>query len=134
MRRFEQHFIRHIELWLSAAGVVLAFLIPTVLGPGIDFWKAVALTALFVGFLHGIVFWSVKRRQASVRAQTIDEVRDMLRGLAWKRLSGSEVSASPSEQQTFEEVHRLVDTLTEERLKRWNESEQRAGRVANLTV
>lgn len=134
MRRFEQHFVRHIELWLSAAGIVVAFVVPMVLGSGIDFWKAVALTALVVSFLHGIVFWSIKRRQASVRAQTIAEVRTMLRGLAWTRLTGPNEQTSSTEQRAFDDVHRLVDTLTEERLNRWNESEQQAGRVANLTV
>ncbi len=134
MRPFEQHFIRHIELWLSAAGLLVAFVVPTILGPGVDFWKAVALTALLVSVLHGIVFWSVKRRHASVRRQTIAEVRGMLSSLAWTRVTSSDASAPSSEQRMLEEVHRLVDALTDERLARWKAAEQQAGHVANLPV
>ncbi len=132
MRAFEQHFIRHIELWLSAVGVVVAFTVPTVLGSGVDFWKAVAVTSLVVGFLHGIVFWTVRRRQTGEREQTIREAREMLRGLAWSRVDGGGSVPETSQRHTFDEVNRLVEALTEERLAQWRRANWSSRRGATL--
>ena len=58
-----RHFVDNIELYLSAAGLVVVWAVAAVLG---------------VSVLHGAIFWVVRRRQRRIRAQSVHEIREML--------------------------------------------------------
>ncbi len=74
-----QSFIRNLELWLTAAGlVVVAIAAAWSAAVHIEPWRTAAIAATAVGVIHGILFWIVRSRQRKMRTQTIAEVQFML--------------------------------------------------------
>lgn len=133
-----QLFLKHIELWLSAAGVVVILLVGGLLGgSGAGQWKVTAITALVVGVLHGIIFWSVRRRQRSVREKTLREAHAMLRDGIQKQVAAlltMDARATEAQRKRLDGVFdsmilldHLLDSLSSERLRAWSTSEE--GRV-----
>ena len=127
-----------MELWLSAAGVLVILLLPRLLGgSGGTQWKAMAIMAIVVGVLHGIIFWSVRRRQRSVREQTLREAHAMLRDGIQKQVAAlltMDARATEAQRKRLDGVFdslilldHLLDSLSDERLRAWSDSEQ--GRV-----
>lgn len=70
MRRF---FSRHLDLWLSAAGLLVVGA-ASVLAPA-GLWLPVALAVFAV---HGVAAWAVRRRQRRTREAVIGEIREVL--------------------------------------------------------
>lgn len=69
----KKYFIEHIELWLSAVGIGIIWVVPLVVPPGgyvEEYWRVVAITAIAVGVVHGVIFWAVRRRQEKRKAET----------------------------------------------------------------
>lgn len=127
-----------MELWLSAAGVAVILLLPRLLGAsGGNHWKATAITAMVVGVLHGILFWSVRRRQRLVRERTLAEAQTMLRDGIQKQVAALltlDARASEAQRKRLDGVFdsmilldHLLDSLSSERLRAWTSSEE--GRV-----
>lgn len=121
-----------MELWLSAAGLVVILGTPLLFAEGqADWWRITALTALGVGVLHGLIFWLVRRRQRQIRREAIREIRVMLSDIVNNQLaviltSASQMPSRPEEQQLLAEigtsidtVSRLVQDLSEESLQAW---------------
>ena len=69
----KKYFVEHIELWLSAVGIAIIWIVPLVLPPGgyvEGYWKVVAITAIAVGIVHGVIFWVMRRRREKKKAET----------------------------------------------------------------
>lgn len=55
-------FVNHIELWLSEVGLLLIFGVAFFMGSsGVAFWRLIALIAVGIGVVHGLIFWAVRR-------------------------------------------------------------------------
>jgi hypothetical protein len=125
--------LKNIELILSAAGLLVIFLVPTVIAPQpADYWKVVALTAIFVGALHGIIFWMIRQRQRAVREEAIKEIRLMLQDRINNALATIMVQTSMSgvtkQEEQLEAIRQSVATisqqladLTDESLEKWKD-------------
>ena len=127
-----------MELWLSAAGVAVILLLPRLLGASNGTqWKSMAITAIVVGVLHGIIFWSVRRRQRLVRERTLREAHAMLRDSIQKQVAAlltMDARATEAQRKRLDGVFdslilldHLLDSLSSERLRAWSTSEE--GRV-----
>lgn len=131
-------FLKHIELWLSAAGVAVILLVGALAGGSREGqWKATAITAIVVGVLHGVIFWSVRRRQRLVRERTLAEAHAMLRDSIQKQVAAlltMDARATEAQRKRLDGVFdslvlldHLLDSLSSERLHAWSASEE--GRV-----
>jgi hypothetical protein len=131
-------FLNHIELWLSAAGVAVILLVGGLLGgSGGGQWKATAYTAIAVGVLHGLIFWTVRSRQRRVREKTLLDAHAMLRDGIQKQVAAlltMDATASDEQRRRLDGVFdslvlldHLLDSLSSERLRAWTASEE--GRV-----
>lgn len=82
-RSLTGHLLDNVELWLSGAGLLVILLVPSLAAGGAPhsttYWAVMAVTALIVGVLHGMIFWLIRRRQRRLRAEAIAELRVMLR-------------------------------------------------------
>ncbi len=122
-------FLDNIELFLSAVGVLLTFLIPT-LWSGATFWKVAALTAAGTALLHRLIFWTIRRRQRQVRADHIGEIREMLQDVIRDQFAVINLIVRDTSTHHIKEkaamldesmarIGYLVDTLNEESLSTW---------------
>ena len=125
-------FLRNIELWLSAAGLLVVWVASIIVSPGdANVWKVAALTALVVSLLHGLIFWIVRHRQRQVRRQAINEIKEMLADVVknqlavigmWLQLGETRPEfeaqlAGISE--SIGNISEMVDSLSEESLHSW---------------
>lgn len=129
-------FLRHLELWLTAAGlVVVAIAAAWSAAVHVEPWRTAAIAATTVGVIHGVLFWIVRNRQRKVRAETIAEVQFMLSDIVNNQLgiivAASDVSASSATsgqtaqhaERIHESVQRISDGvrhLSEESLRVWS--------------
>lgn len=130
--RVARHFVRHLELYLTAAGVVLTFAVPLMIGLA-PYWQQVAFTGVIVAIVHGFLFWSVRERQRRVRRALINDVRGMLRDRVNNALTVVMIAldpiAHPDEPETqhllrqaraaAEDVVRMLEELSLEALRDW---------------
>lgn len=127
-----KHFINNIELWLSAAGLLVVWAAAAFLGPrGVGVWEIAAVTALGVSILHGAIFWVVRRRQRMIRAKSIHDIREMLGDQVKNQLAvmrmwvpeGADRTAFEAHfdgiQESIDEIDTMMDGLSEEKLKAW---------------
>ncbi len=130
-------FLDNIELFLSAVGVFLTFLVPT-LWSGATFWKVAALTAAGTALLHGLIFWTIRRRQRHVRADHIGEIREMLQDVIRDQFAIINLIVRDNDMHHLQEkaamldesmarVGHLIDTLNEESLTKWKRRYKAAG-------
>lgn len=131
-------FLKHIELWLSAAGIAVILAVGALFGgAGAGHWKVTAYTAIAVGVLHGCIFWAVRRRQRLVREKTLQEAHAMLRDSIQKQVAAlltMDARATEDQRRRLDGVFdslvlldHLLDSLSSERLRDWSASEE--GRV-----
>lgn len=125
-----QIFIRHLELWLSAAGLAVIVLMPSIFVTELpDWWHVAGLTAIAVGLLHGVIFWIVRQRQRWVREQTLNEVRALLKHSINNPLTSIALQAgmfgdkNPAQVREIlaavDRISQALSTLSDERLTRW---------------
>lgn len=125
-----QIFIRHLELWLSAAGLAVIVLMPSIFVTELpDWWHVAGLTAIAVGLLHGVIFWIVRQRQRWVREQTLNEVRALLKHSIDNPLTSIALQAgmfgdkNPAQVREIlaavDRISQALSTLSDERLTRW---------------
>ncbi len=138
-----RRFIDHIELWLSAAGLLVVGLV-TLAAPGVEPWKVAAVTALGISVVHGVLFWVVRRRQRLVRAEAVHEIREMLTDEVKNQLAvigASLPSGALSEyagqladvSRSVDAISALMDGLTEEKLSAWKRTYSNAAEHYALT-
>ena len=133
-------FINNIELWLSAAGILVVFAVAGLAPGSADLWQVAAVTALGVSVLHGVIFWVVRRRQRRLRERSILEIREMLTDVVQNHLaiismalpSGAEHQGEVEiVKESIAKIADQVDGLSEERLTGWKTHYREA--VANAT-
>jgi hypothetical protein len=130
--------LSYLELWLSAVGVAVILFLPWLLGVQRDnYWYVTALVAISVGLLHGIIFWSVHRRQRYVCDHTVAQVRAMLRDDIHKQVAAlltMDAHATDRQRMQLDGVFdsiilldHMLESLSTERLRTWTGSAE--GRV-----
>lgn len=126
------HFLRYLELYLTAAGLALILAVPR-LFPPTDQVLASAVTATLVGLVHGLLFWLVRRRQRQMREALVMDLQGMLKDRINNQLQvvlihadGSEPELSADDQARLGEISRAVrevssmlDMLSLESLTSW---------------
>lgn len=131
-----QSFLRNLELWLTAAGlVVVAIAAAWSAAVHVEPWRTAAIAATAVGVIHGVLFWVVRSRQRKMRTRTIAEVQFMLSDIVNNQLgiivAAAEMSSSSTASNEAAEhaerirksVHRISDGvrhLSEESLGAWS--------------
>lgn len=131
MKRF---LLDYLELILTAIGLIIcALLIGFIESDSESKWHTIAVVAIVVGVLHGIIFFAVRHRQRKVRHEAIFEVGEMLRDRVTNHLtvvtalSHSQEDAHRHEvDQALREITTLVNSLSEDSLSSWKQ------RYANL--
>jgi uncharacterized YccA/Bax inhibitor family protein len=123
--------LNHIELILSAAGILVIIVVPTVLSSFVgDVWRVATVTATFVGVLHGLIFWLIRRRQRQLRSEAVREIKTMLNEVVKDQLAIIMVNAQlarPEEkrmqqiQQSVDRIVESVDHISSESLLRWQQ-------------
>lgn len=126
-------FLDNLELWLTGAGLAVIVAVPSAIGTmPASYWHVIAITAVLVGIVHGLLFWLVRRRQRLVRRATLFAARGMLRDVVNNRLQvlllgletatpGLDALALRDARAGVEHVSALLGTLSEESLRRWEE-------------
>jgi len=124
-------FLDHIELWLSVAGLVVALVVPQMLGvEDGSYWRVMAVVAIAVGLIHGAIFWVVRRRQRQIRHSSIHEIREMLADVVKNQLTAIDMYLPPEDQtivqqeldgirSSIQRITQEVDTLSEESIHHW---------------
>lgn len=87
--------LRHLELVLSAIGVMVILAVPMLFfrQPTLR-WQAAAVTAAAVGVIHGIIFYAVRRRQRLIRRDTIREMQLVVDDIVRNQLTVIGLSAA----------------------------------------
>lgn len=126
------HVLRQIEIYLTTAGLLVILLVPRFFSSEQQL-MVVAITAVGVGVVHGVLFWLVRRRQRLVREALIRDVQGMLKDRINNKLqvvlvaaTSSEVDLSADDQlrlreiaDSVQEVSTLLDRLSLESLSAW---------------
>lgn len=130
-----KQLLRNLEIYLSLAGLAVIFGVTLLLRPfGFDAWTVAAVTATFVGVVHGLIFWAVRRRQHTLRIETIREIQHMLKDMINNQLTVIQTMASMpcadmvDTRKFSDPVNRSVgkisaalQDLSDESLRRWKE-------------
>lgn len=133
--------VRNLELVLTLAGLVVIAGVPALLRPTPEgYWRVVAVTAVGVGVLHGLVFWTVRRRQRQVRAAALAAARLVLKDVVNNKLQlmllhaqelHAHAVAGPAARPAVDpsilvgardaaaQVSALLNTLSEDSLRSW---------------
>lgn len=130
-----QLVLRYLELWLSALGVAVILFLPSLVGVSREnYWHVTALVAISVGIVHGLIFWSVHRRQRMVRDRTVAQVRAMLRDDIHKQVAAlltMDARATDRQRVQLDGVFdslilldHMLESLSTERLRTWTGSEE----------
>lgn len=127
-------FLNNMELYLTAAGIAVTVLLPSIGGwQGSAWWQVAAITATLVGLIHGMLFWVVRRRQRQVRATIIAELRAMLKDRVNNQmmtlLGEVTLQTGASDDGMVEEtihlhaqhIQKLLNGLSEETLRAWQQ-------------
>ena len=124
-------FLRHLELWLTAVGLLVVWVVALLVPQSIEVWKAATFVALVVSMLHGVLFWVVRRRQRAVRLRTIDELREMMADRVKNQLAVIAMYLPMTQDremlemtlggihESIDEITRAVDSLNDESLSSW---------------
>jgi ElaB/YqjD/DUF883 family membrane-anchored ribosome-binding protein len=80
-----KRILPHIELTLTAAGVVMVVVV-FYLCRHINPWKAAAICAVLVGVVHGLIFYSVRSAQREARKKNVFSIRGMLNNMVKNEL------------------------------------------------
>ncbi len=131
---FVPHFLRHIELYLTGAGIVVILLVPQFFALEQRAW-AVAVSAVLVGVVHGLLFWLVRRRQRLIREAVVEDLRRMLQDRINNKLqvlllhasaTGAESAAEDGRRlreisESIREVSVFLDRLSLQSLGNWRQ-------------
>jgi hypothetical protein len=116
-------FLRSIELTLTALGVVIV-VVAYFLCRHINPWKAAALCAVFVGVVHGFIFYAVRSQQREARQKNVFSIREMLEDMMKNRLdvvlypgSGEEEDWRTAAQRAVWEIQVRLNFIEAESLK-----------------
>lgn len=125
--------VRHLELVLTAAGVLVVFTAHLIWdSPRDGSWVVAAGTAIAVGVIHGVIFWLVRRRQRQIRARALTEARHMLRDIVNNRLcviqflsdmrdmdKSRQELAQAQIRESVRQISEVLENISEESLSLW---------------
>jgi hypothetical protein len=134
--------LAHLEIILSAVGILVIVFVPSLVNPNPDtFWEVTAITAILVGLIHGMIFWLIRRRQRTIRTEIIHELRTVLTdvinnqlvalSLHARKLSSMSDPASEIDahlrvlDQSAQAISTYVNLLSEESIREWKERYER---------
>ncbi len=80
-----QKALQFLELILTGAGLLVVAAVFAIFR-SVEPWKAAAITALFVGVLHGIVFFAVRSAQRKARNDSVRVIRHVFDDLIRNKL------------------------------------------------
>lgn len=126
-------FLRHLEIYLTIAGLIVTFAATAWISPaGVTAWAVAAVTATTVGVLHGLIFWLVRRRQRQVREIALKEVRSMLNDIINNQLMVIQTTsdlhregaietrrACEGVSRSIQTISSVIHSLSEESLRQW---------------
>jgi hypothetical protein len=127
--------LRHLELILTAAGLLVIFGATALVHPaGTSSWTVAAITAISVGVLHGVLFWVVRQRQRQIREVALAETERMLRDVVANQLAVIRLSigmpddpaSAPTRvavdqiEKAILGIHETISDVSEESLARWH--------------
>ncbi len=121
-------FLKYLELILTAIGFVLCVLLALFLPEemGGNRWKLLAMIAIGVSVIDGLIFFAVRHNQRKSRASAIKEVATMMNDRITNYLtvirnySGSrERDKREQAEAAIEEVTSIVANLSEESIQNW---------------
>jgi hypothetical protein len=134
LERLPSSFVKHIELWLSAAGLGIIFGVGYASGPsGPAFWRLIAVIAVGIGVVHGFIFWAVRRRQRQVRRQSIREIQQMLSDVLKNKLAAINMYLPEDADEemvkqeldgvraSIEDIADEIENISEESIEGWKE-------------
>lgn len=128
--------IRHLELILAFMGVIVMFLVPALLFPDTEnIWKFIAIAAVIITMVHGLILWLVRRRQRNIRREVVKDVKVMLGDRINNNLTKISMGVNPMNKTgdenpgTYQEIvhdsvnviSELLDNLSETELDLWKE-------------
>jgi len=125
--------LENIELILTGAGLLVIFSVSLWLGmENPHYWPLLAGTAIFVGVLHGLIFWVVRSRQREERKKALVEAQQMLKDVINNQLAviqivhetthTGDLAIKTANERVICSINLISDTLkniSEESLKRW---------------
>jgi hypothetical protein len=134
--------LAHLEIILSAVGILVIVFVPSLVNPNPDtFWEVTAITAILVGLIHGMIFWLIRRRQRTIRTEIIHELRTVLTDVINNQLVALSVHArklssmsDPASEidahlrvldQSAQAISTYVNLLSEESIREWKERYER---------
>lgn len=134
-RSTSRHFLRHIELYLSLAGLLVIWIAGVIAAHySANVWQAMALVAISVGFLHGMIFWSVRARQRKIRRDDLERTRIVLQdvvnnhltviNLALTTQTAGGISIAEA-QQSLNSIALYLNRFSEESLSYWEDDQQK---------
>lgn len=129
---FLAHFIRQIELYLTGVGLLVILVVPQLFAES-SRMLVMAITAIGVGVVHGVLFWLVRRRQRLLRAEVLADVQRMLKDRINNKLQivlmhavGDDAELSGDDRAQLEEVTlaakevaQVLNHLSTESLTSW---------------
>lgn len=126
----QKHFLDNLEVYLTIAGVIICFAVPVIFGVH-DYWRVLAITAVGISVLHGLLFWAVRRRQRHLRHELIEAIRPMLSDRIKNLLTVVLMAATePSEVmdtsrveaaiKAADEITATLDHLSLDSVRRWH--------------
>ncbi|HXC24751.1 MAG TPA: hypothetical protein VNU46_02470 [Gemmatimonadaceae bacterium] len=127
---FPKHFVNNIELYLTTVGVIICFAIPVLFGVH-NYWQVLAITAVGISILHGVLFWVVRRRQRRLRQELIEAMRPMLSDRIKNLLTVVLMAATERSEMmdaarveaaitAADEITATLDQLSLESVRRWH--------------
>ena len=117
-----QRFLENLELILTGAGVAVVAIF-FALFRDVAPWKAAALSALAVGVLHGIIFFTVRSAQRRARNKAVTTIRrtldDLVRNKLQVVLFATEINDQdwrPAAQRAVQEIQVSLNKIEAEAL------------------
>ncbi len=126
-----RHLVRRVEIYVVSLTVAFVAVARAMSLQDVHASVAIFVTAVAIGFIHGLIAWANGRRERALRSQVIVEVREMLRDQVLNQLAAMKmwVSEQPDPEtirllfadvdESIDEVAALIDRLTEEQLDTW---------------
>lgn len=117
-------FVDNLELWFSAAGLVVIAGVPQLFSPFFpDLWQITAITAIAVGIIHGVLFWIVRSRQRTMRQRTLLQVNSMMKDLINNKLASAVLAHQLGETDSIlkaaTEISQMLENASEDHLDSW---------------
>jgi len=122
--------LEHLEIVMAVVTAVVSIAVALIVTDADgDAWLVAALTSIVLGFLNGFLFSAARRRRLRSRAETIGEIRVMLRDQVVSPLSSISLNAQMSQTiegrrreriiNSVDKIDDMLETLSPESYRDW---------------